>query len=267
MKTLSKQLKELEYQYRVLEKSEEFHDETKLQKIIPIPTSNWPKEWKEISYKSYPRLNKIALSPNESILNKKSFFNILKNRKSTRDFKRGKLSKKQLSTLLCFSSGIRNRTSSWDQAKRFYPSAGARYPLEVYPILINDNEIPNGIYHYNVKTSSMEIIKQGSFLKELQKITQTDWIKNASLIIIFSAVFGRNQIKYGDRGYRHIFTESGHAAQNLYLLSSALNLGCCALGGFLDDQLNSLLDLDGINESVINVLVLGFPKNGGEKND
>jgi nitroreductase len=48
--------------------------------------------------------------------------------------------------------------------------------------------------------------------------------------------------------------------QNIYLNSAALNLVCCGVGGFKDDELNKLLDLEGAEESVVNVLAVGNPK-------
>lgn len=42
--------------------------------------------------------------------------------------------------------------------------------------------------------------------------------------------------KYGDRGYRFLNLQAGHAAQNLYLVCNAFDLGVVASGGFLDDD-------------------------------
>ena len=84
-----------------------------------------------------------------------------------------------------------------------------------------------------------------------------NWVKKSGCIILISAVFKRNTIKYGDRGYRHIMQEAGHLGQNIYLISSALGLGCCAISGFNDEELNNMLDLDGVNEGVIYSFSIG----------
>ena len=47
--------------------------------------------------------------------------------------------------------------------------------------------------------------------------------------------------KYGQRGYRYVWIEAGHLAQNLYLVSGALGLASVALGGFFDDEADALL--------------------------
>jgi len=49
--------------------------------------------------------------------------------------------------------------------------------------------------------------------------------------------------------------------QNIYLISACLDIGCCPTGGFLDDGYNSLLDLDGIEESVVGVVAIGAKHN------
>jgi SagB-type dehydrogenase family enzyme len=51
--------------------------------------------------------------------------------------------------------------------------------------------------------------------------------------------------RYGQRGYRYIFLDAGHACQNLYLAAESLSCGVCATGAFHDEQLNTLLGLDG----------------------
>ena len=66
-------------------------------------------------------------------------------------------------------------------------------------------------------------------------------------------------MKYGERGYRFILQESGHIAQNVYLLCEALGLKCCALGGFRisDEQIEKFLGIDGLTESIVYTLVVG----------
>ena len=46
-----------------------------------------------------------------------------------------------------------------------------------------------------------------------------------------------------------------------YGLSSAtkstIPLACCAVGGYVDNKLNALLDLDGLEESVVSMIAIG----------
>jgi len=67
-------------------------------------------------------------------------------------------------------------------------------------------------------------------------------------------------VKYKDRGYRYIFIEAGHLGQNISLVAKNLNLSTCAIGGFIDEELNNLLDIDSQKESVIYIFAVGYPK-------
>jgi len=53
-----------------------------------------------------------------------------------------------------------------------YPSAGARYPLEIYVVILNSKEIPEGIYHYNVKWNTLELLEKGDFKQIITEATQ-----------------------------------------------------------------------------------------------
>jgi len=255
-------IERLEHQYRPYGSSEQFHEATKIFiKGKTTPVGSWPQSWKTIYTKGYPRLASIKLKKVFSPKMKTSFDQVLYKRKSIRDFKNKLLMTKELSTLLYFSGGVKSMVNNdWNTSRRFYPSGGGRFPLEMYVVLYNNTELEKGIYHYNVKHHTLEILKKGDYLKELQKGLDPPWLKDANMAILITSVFGRNQVKYGDRGYRLILVESGHLAQNIYLVAEALNLGCCALGGYIDFAINDLLDIDGVNESVVYALVVGFPK-------
>ncbi|MBI2675425.1 MAG: SagB/ThcOx family dehydrogenase [Candidatus Aenigmarchaeota archaeon] len=183
---------------------------------------------------------------------------IFKKRRSVRNFDSKLLRKGQLSAILLYSAGITYKSGTWDSALRAYPSAGARYPLEIYPIILKSKEIGSGAYHYNVKENSIELLLEGNFGNIIfQLVGKQEMIKTASAVIVITCIFDRVQSKYGERGYRYAFLEAGHLAQNIYLISPLLGLGCCGIGGFLDDRINSLLDIDGMNESAIYLLALG----------
>jgi SagB-type dehydrogenase family enzyme len=51
--------------------------------------------------------------------------------------------------------------------------------------------------------------------------------------------------------------DAGHIGQNFYLIAEALDLGACTIGAIYDDELNDLLDIDGIHETAIYVGVIG----------
>jgi SagB-type dehydrogenase family enzyme len=234
-------------------------------------------------FKSYPRFEKIKLEKKIK-KSKTSFEDVIRKRESIRDFSGRSISKEELSKMLFLSAGIlglKNPKSTeikysleypftfkkidvkavkdpWDTSTRSYPSAGGRYPLEIYLIVFESEDIDSGIYHYNVKDHNLELIKRGNFRDlTIELLNGQELVKKASLVMLISAVFGRTQNKYGERGYRYIFLDAGHLGQNIYLVIASMNLGCCAIGGFKDDDVNELLRLDSNEESVIYAFCIG----------
>jgi nitroreductase len=53
--------------------------------------------------------------------------------------------------------------------------------------------------------------------------------------------------------------EAGHAAQNIYLQATALDLGMVTVGAFDDDQVKDIVGLSG-NESPLYVIPIGREK-------
>jgi len=51
--------------------------------------------------------------------------------------------------------------------------------------------------------------------------------------------------------------DAGHACQNLYLAAEAIGGGACAIGAYDDEELNSILGLDGVNQFAIYVAPTG----------
>jgi SagB-type dehydrogenase family enzyme len=49
----------------------------------------------------------------------------------------------------------------------------------------------------------------------------------------------------------------GHIGQNLYLAATALNLGCCTVGAFFDEEVDRLLGVDGKEEISIYLGAVG----------
>jgi len=60
---------------------------------------------------------------------------------------------------------------------------------------------------------------------------------------VFSAVYGRTTVKYGDRGVQYVNIETGHAAQNVFLQTVSLNLGTVVIGAFHDDEVKKVLQM------------------------
>lgn len=244
--------------------SDKLHAFTKNKKLDISSTIDVPQSWIKIHFKTYPRLDRIQLHN----INTSKLSEIIKKRHSSRKFSGLSMSREDLFHLLFFSCGITSRGKTLDDSRRPYPSAGARYPLEVYPIVLNCEGINKGLYHYNVKENSLELLLEENLNKWITKITGGEkWISNSGVVFVITGVLDRTRIKYGDRGYRYILIEAGHLAQNICLLATELGLGSCCMGGFIDNELNKLLDINLQKEVTLYLIAVGkLPKRNTELN-
>ncbi|OPD56324.1 hypothetical protein BVG01_25005 [Bacillus anthracis] len=164
----------------------------------------------------------------------------LKNRESIRKPLNNTLTFQKLSYILQYSFGIKEHV---EKNRRYYPSAGARFPLECYVLINKCEDLPSGIYHYNVLDNTLEILLKEDVTNKIEDIFGFDWITHSHAAIFLTGMLERTTIKYGERGYRFTLIEAGHAMQNLCLLSSSINLSVTPVGGFADHKVSRLLRL------------------------
>jgi nitroreductase len=55
----------------------------------------------------------------------------------------------------------------------------------------------------------------------------------------------------------HFLLESGNLAQNIYLVATALDLGCFNAGGSYDRAVDDYLTIDGLTHSTIYMIAIG----------
>jgi SagB-type dehydrogenase family enzyme len=184
-------------------------------------------------------------------------------RVSCRHFGHQPMSLLQLSTVADAAYGIKGSLyyDTCEFLERPVPSGGGLYPLELYFVVHNVENIESGVYHYSPLTHGLETIRKlemsQQFLTEL--FLWQPYVGDASVIVLYAAILERSLRKYTDRGYRYLLLESGHVAQNVNLAAVSLGLGSLNLGGFLDDQIAALLDLNTDEEVPLYGTALGVP--------
>jgi hypothetical protein len=143
-----------------------------------------------VHYKTYPRFERIEL--NHRIDSPLS--NILGNRRTRRD-PRINIDANMLHAIIHQSGGRTGQGEAQDL--RAYPSAGARYPLEIY-VLINDlNGLSDGIYHYSPYDGSLEVLWEGPtmpIIRESKLLGEQEFLNKAKAVILISAIQNRIQI-------------------------------------------------------------------------
>jgi SagB-type dehydrogenase family enzyme len=209
-------------------------------------------------YKSYPSCKTVQL-PSQHQESTILFAEVLQRRKSVRAFSTQPLSKVDLAFLLWASTCIQRVEQGYEF--RTAPSAGALYPIETYISANNVEGLEKGIYHYNVRNHLLEEIKTGNFGDVLAHAAlDQKMCTAASAVFVWTAFFGRSKWKYSQRAYRYIYLDAGHIAQNLALAAASITCGSCQVGAFYDDEINSIVGVDGTEESSICLSVVGHPK-------
>ena len=164
---------------------------------------------------------------------------VLQKRKSIRDYHDRPLTLSEVSQLLWAAQGV-TRPGGYRTA----PSAGALYPLEIYIIAGEVNDLPTGTYKYKPHAHELELITKGDVRLELYDAAlDQSCIKEGAVVIVFSAVYERTTHKYGERGIRYVHMEVGHAAQNVYLQAVSLDLGTVVIGAFHDDDVKRIVNM------------------------
>lgn len=186
-----------------------------------------------------PGPEKTMKLPQPRLKNGVSLEEALLQRRSVREYANLPLTLEEVSQLLWAAQGV---TSEW--GGHTVPSAGALYPLEMYLAVGSVDNLPPGVYKYRPERHELVQVKANDVREELAvaALGQT-WIKEGAVDIVIAAVYQRTTRKYGDRGVRYVHMEAGHAAQNIYLQSAALDLGMVTIGAFHDDRVKDIVGM------------------------
>ena len=207
-------------------------------------------------YKEYPEASLIALPPLPAP-GGPPLEQVIARRRSVREYGERPIALDELSRLLHYSFGITDRSDP-TFAFRAAPSSGGLFPVDLYPVIFNVEGVSPGVYHYQVKSHQLELVRSGDFRQQVfEAVLSQEMLLRASLVVVLTTVFLRVQWKYLDRSYRYALLEAGHVGQNLYLAATGLRLGPCGIGAFFDDDLNRLLGVNGRDEATVYVLAFG----------
>lgn len=201
--------------------------------------------------------------PSPSLKGSVSIEETLNSRRSRRSFVNEGVTIENLSQILWAAYGVTRpvATPALRGGLRTAPSAGARYPLEIYAIIGNIPNIEPGVYKYDPQNHKLLLVFPGDIRKELTAAALNQkMVSEAPFSVFYSAIYSRITDRYGERGReRYVCMDLGHSAQNVYLQAEALSLGTCAIGAFNDDLVRTLLQLPD-NETPLYIMPIGMYK-------
>ena len=206
-------------------------------------------------YKDYPDARRVAL-PEPRLEGAMPLDLAIAKRRSVRDYAAEPLTLDQLSRVLFLTGGI--NTGEWGHLHRTAPSSGALYPIEIYPVVHNVAGLEQGVYHYGYERHELRLIRPGDLRARVveQGIGQ-EFLGQCAVVLFLTQIMQRMRYKYQDRSYRYGLLEAGHLGENLYLAATAAGLGACGIGAFMDDDMNAMLGVDGVEEAVVYMLAVG----------
>jgi SagB-type dehydrogenase family enzyme len=198
--------------------------------ISPLPAArpSWP--GKKVDLRKFPAAHPEATSP---------VAKLLRERHSTRSFDDQRpITLAELAQFLDGTARVLSRSNmkldlDGDHTVRPYPSAGAAYELELYLSVASCEGLARGFYYYDAGAHALAPIgvpanELGALLAEAEDAMGAP--AAPQILITIAARFGRISWKYSSIAYALILKDVGVLTQTLYLMTTDMGLGGCAIG-------------------------------------
>ncbi len=206
-------------------------------------------------YKTYPDAPRIVLPPPDDRPGI-TLEEAVQKRRSVRAYSDEPLTLAELSRVLFLTGGI--NAERFGAKLRAAPSAGALYPIETYLTVHRVTGLQPGVYHYTVTDHTLALLREANVRSEtVRQGLMQGFLGTCGVVVYFTVILQRLRWRYQERSYRYALLEAGHLAQNLYLAATSLGMGVCAVGAFLDDEVNAMLGVDGEQEAAVYMLSVG----------
>src|SRR5580765_2941679 len=167
---------------------------------------------------------------------------------------------RDLACILYFSAGITKQRVHPGGEIYFRAAActGALYEIELYVVSIDLPGLDAGVYHFNPADVSLRLLRKGDFRGNLAQATAMEpAVTHAPATLICTGTYWRNAWKYQARTYRHFGWDNGTLLANMLAVSAASGLPAEIVLGFVDAEVNRLLDLDMRREVCLCLVPIG----------
>jgi SagB-type dehydrogenase family enzyme len=135
---------------------------------------------------------------------------------------------------------------------------GALYEVELYVVCGDLVDLEAGVYHFSPAEFALRRLRAGDYRSVLSEATAGETsIIHAPLTIICTCIYWRNAWKYQARTYRHFGWDNGTLLANLLAVATALGMPAKLICGFVDADVNRLLEVDPDREVAFSLVALG----------
>jgi SagB-type dehydrogenase family enzyme len=237
----------------------QYHDGTK-HSYLSIRTNPHFMDWanRPLLFKVYPKIEPIPLPQDVSQTGVSSLSAISTPVTSLRGDAIPSL--QDLARILIFSVGITKKRVYPDGEIYFRAAActGALYEIELYVVTSDLPGLDAGVYHFNPGDVSLRLLRKGDYRGNLARAAAMEpAVAHAPATIICTGTYWRNAWKYQARTYRHFGWDNGMQLANMLAVSAASGLPAEIVLGFVDAEVNRLLDLDARREVSLCLVPIG----------
>jgi SagB-type dehydrogenase family enzyme len=165
-----------------------------------------------------------------------------------------------LARILFFSAGITKQRAypGGDIYFRAAACTGGLYEIELYVVTGDLPSVDAGVYHFNPADTALRLLRKGDFRGNLSVATAMEpAVAHAPATIICTGTYWRNAWKYQARTYRHFGWDNGTLLANMLAVAAASGLSAEIVLGFVDAEVNRLLDLDTQREVSLCLVPIG----------
>jgi SagB-type dehydrogenase family enzyme len=235
-----------------------YHEATKHSYASVHTNPHWL-DWanQPLPFKIYPTLEPLAL-PDE--LDKTGFAALLAISEGAVARAEATPNLGMLAQLLLLSAGI-TRRRKYPGGEIYFRAAactGALYEVELYLVCGDLPDLEAGVYHFGPADFGLRRLRAGDYRHVLVRATAGETaLIHAPVTIVCTCTYWRNAWKYQARTYRHFGWDNGTLIANLLAVSTALGLPAKVVCGFVDAEINRLLDVDVQHEVAFSLVALG----------
>jgi len=193
----------------------------------------------------------IELLPHRKI--EVNYYDLLKKRRTIREFKGEKISKQELSDILFITFGKFH--DSFDEEyldaipdiswRRSSPSAGGINAVQAYVLIHYVEGLEPGVYYYDGQKHLLLLIKKGINEQDLiPNLLNQEFAVGSAINIITVANYKSLRMKYAhDKAYTFPFLDNGHLIQTGMLTAVALNLQSWMSSAICEEYFAKLFNL------------------------
>ena len=162
------------------------------------------------------------------------------------------LNAQALATLLWAAAGITAERGGL--RLRAAPSSGALFATELYLAVRQLPGVPSGLWHVDVPGRGLRRLAEAlppALAATLPPALAATLPPGVPVALLATAVFRRSGHKYGERTYRYLLGDLGHALENVRVAGQALHVGVHFARAFDESVCADALQLDEREEGVL----------------